>query len=343
MPLWTDVIDPVEATGIARVELEEWERQNGTLARYLPNVQTLGDTVEFWVDGDALVAPAKYRAFNSPPEIGGGGQGQKKVISLPAISRNEPIDEKTQRALKSLPDDRVKKSLVAAIKRNIWAVGDRNEATRGILFDTGDVVVSAGNFIINDLFNRDAALKNVTVGAAGYWSDKTVDRLAQLNTYADLYASKNMNQRPGAIVMSRAAWNAFASGNQFATQLIGGAQRPGLADEVRGFVASADLPMIDIYDRSTALGRILPANKIYFAPAPVDPNAEDPTRFGATYYGESLMADAEGFDGTGDEPGAIVGVYKEDRIPFTVEAQIDAITMPVAHNPNAVYGVQVLA
>ena len=34
MPLWTEIIDPVEATAAARVELAEYERQN-SLAKYL--------------------------------------------------------------------------------------------------------------------------------------------------------------------------------------------------------------------------------------------------------------------------------------------------------------------
>ena len=344
MALWTDIIDPVEATGIARVELEEYEReQSGTLARYLPNVPTLGDTVEFYVDSQGLIDPAQYRAFNAPPEIGGGGGLEKRVISLPAISRNEPIDEKTLRALKYLSDDKIHKSITAAIRRSAWSIGDRNEMTRGILIDTGKVVVNQNNFAINDDFGRDATLVGLTVGAASYWSDKTIDRIAQLNTYMDLYASKNNNQRPGAILMTRAAWSAFVGGNQFSTLLGNGATQPGVPSNVRNILDGYDLPMIDIYERKTKRGVILPANKIYFMPAPGPTQAQEASELGATYYGDSLMADIPGFSGTGDEPGMVVGTYREDRIPVVVEVQSDIISMPVAHNANAAMPVQVLA
>ena len=57
-----------------------------------------------------------------------------------------------------------------------------------------------------------------------------------------------------------------------------------------------------------------------------------------------MTALAEGFDlEPAETPGIVVGVYKEDRIPYTVEVMSDAITEPVAHNANAAMAIQVLA
>ena len=44
MPLWTDLITPVEATGIARAELELIEQAKGNLSRWLPNVTSPATT-----------------------------------------------------------------------------------------------------------------------------------------------------------------------------------------------------------------------------------------------------------------------------------------------------------
>lgn len=342
MPLWTDIVDPVEATAVARVSLAEYELQWGSLARYLPNVPTGGNYVEFFVDGDQLVDEARYRAYNAPPETTGGGGGGSKLIKLPAMSGNEPIDEKTQLALKNLPDDRIRKSILAAIRRRVFATADRNERTRGVLIETGNVTVVQGNFTINDVFGRDAAL-TVNAGAGNYWTDAAVDRLAQLNTWVDLYSSKNNGRRPGSILIDPTLFNAFARGNQFATLLANGATRPGLQEEVRALAASAGLPPFDLYGRSTKSGKVLSVKKIYLLPEPGPVESDEAGYLGATYYGESLMADADGFEGIDGEPGMVVGVYKEDRIPFTVEVQSDAITEPVAHNANGSMAIQVLA
>ena len=57
-----------------------------------------------------------------------------------------------------------------------------------------------------------------------------------------------------------------------------------------------------------------------------------------------MTAAADGYSlESAEQPGIVVGVYKEDRIPWTVEAQSDACTLPVAHNANASMAIQVLA
>ena len=38
----------------------------------------------------------------------------------------------------------------------------------------------------------------------------------------------------------------------------------------------------------------------------------------------------------------VVGVYREDRIPYTVEVMADAVTLPVARDANRAMAVKVL-
>ena len=348
MALWTDLMDPVEATGIARDEQYLVEQQKGgTLARFLPNVFVDSDHVKFFPGATGLVDAARYRAFNSPPEIGKGQGVKASTIDLPAISRNEPVDELTQKELARLSDDRIRKSLESAIRRNVQAISQRQELARGKVIDAGSLVVDEDNFLINDVFGRDASL-SVSAGSGQWWADAAIDRLSYLSTNQDLYASFNNGQAPGRMVFgSRAAFNAYAAGNQFKTN-VGTASRPPLLTEVQAYTTSAGLPDFEIYDRSVSLEgtltKILNPKKVYFLPEPVDPDDENGSLLGATYWGRTVSA---GFPSWGiepdEQPGIVCGIFREEKVGSSVEVQGDSIGEPVAANPNASMAIQVLA
>jgi hypothetical protein len=347
MALWIDLIDPVEATGIARDEQYLIEQQKGgTLARFLPNVFVDSDHVKFYPGATGLVDAARYRAFNSPPEIGKGQGVTAKTIDLPAISRNEPVDELTQKELARLSDDRIRKSIESAIRRNVQAISMRQERARGLVIDAGALVVDEDNFLINDVFGRDASL-SASAGAGNWWADTTVDRLSALTTWQDLYASFNNGAGPGRMVFgSRAAFNAFAAGDQFKT-LIGSASRPPMRTEVDSYVSAAGLPEAEIYDRSVSiegtLTKVLNAKKVYLLPEPTDPDNEDGSLLGATYWGRTVSAGFESWGIEPDEqPGIVCGVFREEKVGASVEVQGDSIGEPVLAAPNASMAIQVL-
>ena len=346
MPLWNDIMDPTEASGIARAMQSEIERaKGGTLARYLPNVQVDSDHVQFTEGDNSLVDVAHYRAFNSPPKIGTGGGGKRRTISLPAISRNEPNDEQTQKAIMRLSDDKIRKSIESAIRRNVQAISDRQELTRGGLIETGNVVVAnEPDFQINDVFGRNPAL---TFTAPALWSVAATDRLEQLETWCQLYATHNAGQRPGSIRMSTRAFSAFARGAQFQTLLPNGASRPASVEEVKALLVSHNLPPIDLYDRQVRVNKVmtnvLDPNKINFLPAPTDPEDENGSELGATYWGMTMAAQFPSWGIEPDEqPGIVCGVFAEDTVGSAVEVQGDSCGEPVACNPNASMTVAVL-
>lgn len=348
MALWTDLIDPVEATGIARDEQYLLEQaKGGTLARFLPNVFIPADHVKFFPGVNGLVDAARYRAFNAPPEIGKGQAVKASTIDLPAISRNEPIDELTQKELARLSDDRVRKSIESAIRRNVQAISQRQERARGLVIDAGALTVDEDNFLINDTFGRDGAL-SVAAGTGNWWADPAVDRLTALSTYQDVYASYNNGAAPGRMVFgSRAAFNAYAAGNQFKTLVGASASRPPLATEVEGFTTSAGLPDYEIYDRSVSLDgtltKVLNPKKVYFLPEPVAPDDENGSLLGATYWGLTVSAGFESWGIEPDEqPGIVCGVFKEESVGSSVEVQGDSIGEPVMVNANASMAIQVL-
>ena len=340
MPLWTDVITPVEATGIARAELQAREQAKGSLSRFLPNVSVADDHVKFIKGEHGLVDEAYYRAYNAAPEIISSDVVGSTLIELVAMSNNQPIDERTQKALRRLPEDQVRKSVEWAIRRAAWSIADRNERTRGQVIHTGKALANQHNFILNDDFGRDAAL---SFTAPALWSDPATDRMAQLDTWLELYATKNRGDRPGCIVMSDAAFSAFARGAQFHTVLVGGATRMPMAGEVNSIIDAAGYPSIEKYNRSTKSGLVLPKEWIYFLPSPTDPFDQDGTELGATFYGQTVTSESPEFDiAPGEQPGVVVGVYREDRIPYTVEVMADAITLPVARDANRAMAVKVL-
>ncbi len=348
MPLWTDLIDPVEATGIARDEQYLVEQtKGGTLARFLPNVFVDSDHVKFYPGSTGLVDAARYRAFNSPPEIGKGQAPKASTIDLPSIARNEPIDEMTQKELARLSDDRVKKSIEAAIRRNVQAISQRQEWARGKAIDAGSLVVDEDNFWINDVFGRDASL-SVSAGVGQWWSDAAIDRLTALQTWNDLYATFNNGQGAGRMVFgSRAAANAFMAGNQFRT-LVGSASRPPMSGEMEAYVSGAGLPEFEVYDRSVSidgtLTKVLNAKKVYLLPEPVDPDDEDGGLLGATYWGRTVSSTYESWGIEPDEqPGIVCGVFKEESVGSSIEVQGDSIGEPVLASPNASMAIQVLA
>lgn len=347
MPLWTDLIDPVEATGIARDEQYLVEQgKGGTLARFLPNVFVESDHVKFYPGSTGLVDAARYRAFNAPPEIGKGQPGKSSTIDLPSIARNEPIDELTQKELARLSDDRIRKSIESAIRRNVQAISMRQEWARGKVIDAGSLLVDEDNFWISDVFGRDASL-SVSAGTGNWWADAAVDRLTALTTWSDLYASFNNGQGPGRMVFgSRAAYNAFAAGNQFKTN-VGTASRPPLASEVEAYSAGAGLPPYEIYDRSVSLDgtltKVLNAKKVYFLPEPTDVNNEDGSLLGATYWGRTVSSQFASWGIEPDEqPGIVCGVFREESVGSSIEVQGDSIGEPVLASPNASMAIQVL-
>ena len=347
MALWTDLIDPVEATGIARDEQDVIERQRGgTLARFLPNVFVDSDHVKFTPGATGLVDVARYRAFNARPEIGKGQGVKSSTIDLPSIARSEPIDEMTQKELARLSDDRVRKGIEAAIRRNVQAISMRQELTRGIAIEQGKVVVDADNFWINDDFGRDSSL-TVSAGSGNWWADAAVDRLAALNNWMEVYAGFNNGLPPGRLVFgSRAAYNAFAAGNQFKT-LVGSASRPPRADELQAYADGAGLPPYEIYERSVSvdgtLTKVLNPKKIYLLPEPVDVAAEEGSLLGATYWGRTVSSQFESWGIEPDEqPGIVCGVFKEEKVGASVEVEGDAIGEPVLAFANASMTVQVL-
>ena len=338
MPLWTDVITPDTLTGYARASLQDLEISRGTLARWLPN-RTIADTVARFVAGASgtLVEVANFRAYDAEPEIGKGVSGKRYSLELPVLGQQIPVSEYNQLRMRNLSGDEaaMANSIRQTTDRVVRAVADRIEHLRGVVLETGKATINQSNFAIEDDFGRSASM---TVTAGSLWSTASVDRLAQLTTWSDLYTDTN-GEAPACMVMSTRVFRALAAGSQFQTQLLNGGARNATAQQVRDTIAAAGLPEIIIYDRRVNLGgtttRVTSDNKLVMLPGPGDPMDENGTDLGGTWWGQTLTATDPNFNlALADQPGLVAGVWREDRPPMIASVISDAIALPVLTNPN---------
>lgn len=339
MALWTDLVTPAEATGYARAALADLEVNNTSLARWIPNVEVSDISVRFRKGQAGFVQEAAYRAYDAEPEIAGSSSGQRVTIELPALGQNRPISEYDQLRLRNASDDVMRDSIFKEIGNAARAVADRTERLRGTVLATGKATINQGNFISDDDFGRSGTH---SVTAAALWSNPAVSRLSDLNAWSDVYAASNGGVAPGSMLMSRRVFRALASGSEFATLLANGATRPGIEADVRGLLTSAGLPEIYIYDRSTSGGRVIADDRLMFLPAPVDPNGGQ-SEMGSTFWGQTLTSMDSAYEISGsDQPGIVVGIYKNEKPPMIAEVVSDAIALPVLANANLSFVAKVL-
>lgn len=336
MAFWTDIIDPATLTGYARAALADLEAARGSLARYLPNREVPNISVRFVQGGSGFVTEANFRAYDAEPEVGKRPPAKRVTLELPAIGQDIPISEYEQLIARGASDEAMLTEILSTTRTVVRAVSDRIERLRGSVLNTGAATIAPG---VSDDFGR-AAGHNVT--APELWTDPDADRLGFLETIADLYRATN-GVEAGSILLPTPVLRALASGNQFATQLLNGSSRPATIADVNGVLAGAGLPQVDRYDRRTSSGAVLDQDRLLLLPAPVEVNDFDGTELGATFWGQTLTSSLPGFELADDEqPGIVVGTYRNEKPPVIAEVVSDAIALPVLANANLSLSAKVL-
>jgi hypothetical protein len=333
MPLWTDIIDPATLTGYARASLAEYEASKGSLARWLPNRQTADIVARFVAGSTGLVDVANFRAYDAEPGVGKAPGGKRVTIELPAVGQNIPVSEYNQlRSRSNASDEQIRDMLEATTDAVVRAVADAVERLRGIVLNTGKATISG---FMDDDFGRSAG-HSVTAGAS--WATAGTDALGHLTTWFDTYVAAN-GEEPGAILTSTRVVRLLGALTQFATQLSNGASRPATATDVQNTVQAAGLPPIFTYDRRVSVAgsstKVLPDDKLFFLPAPVDPNDGMGTQLGATFWGQTLTStDAAYQIADSEQPGIVVGAYRGEKPPMIAEVVSDAVALPVLANAD---------
>lgn len=343
--LWTDVVDPATLTGYARASLEDYERRKGTLARFLPNRTVQGIVARFIKGATGLLDVARFRAFDAEIEIGKRPSGQRVTLELPALGDMVPVSEYEQlRGNGGTPsDEAVLRMVQATTDQQMQKVADAIERMRGVVINTGIATVTQDNFHTADDFGRSGTH---SVTAATAWSDTTVDRLADLQSWSDTYEDTN-GVMPGAILMSRRVFRALAAGDGFQIQLGNGASRTPTEQQVRDIVTGEGLPDIVIYNRRVGVNgtatKVLPDDSLYLLPEPVEVDDELGTELGGTFWGRTLSSTEPGWEIPDDQqPGIVAGVWRNDKPPMGIEVIADAIGLPVLANANLSFKADVL-
>lgn len=339
MALWTDLITPAELTGYVRTALKDLEVNRKSLARWLPNTFVSDLNVRFVKGQDGLVAEAQFRAFDAEPEIAGGVSGQRVIVDMPALGQKRVISEYDQLRMRNASDEVLRNSILKEADNVARAIADRIERLRGTTLQTGKATSTQANFTFDVDYGRSAT-HNVT--ATALWSTSTVDRLADLAAWMEVYRTSNDGEDPGTVLMSRKVFAALAAGDQFQTTLVGGATRPAIEGEVMAYLSAAGLPSIEIYDRSTSGGRVIADDRLLLLPAAVDPNTGF-SQLGTSTWGQTLTSlDPNYGIADSDQPGVVVGAHKAETIPHIATVESDAIALPVLVNPNLSFVAKVL-
>lgn len=343
MALWTDVIDPATLTGYARAALADYEARKGTLAQWLPN-QTVSDVVVRFVAGSTgLVEEAKFRSYDAEPEIGKANAGKRVTLELPALGQNIPVSEYQQLRTRNASDDAVLLNIQKTTVQVVQAVADRIERLRGVVLNTGKATIDQDNFKSDDDFGRPAGH---TVTAGALWTTSSVDRLADLQAWNDVYIGTN-GEAAGALVMSTRAFRALASGDQFKTVLAGGASRPASKSDIDAILAGMGLPPVYLFDRRVQSGgvstKVLADDKILMLPAPVAADDASGTQLGGTFWGQTLTStDLNWGIEDSEQPGIVAGVFRNEKPPVIAEVISDAIALPVLANAGLSFSAKVL-
>ena len=173
-----------------------------------------------------------------------------------------------------------------------------------------------------------------------------MDALGEAQDWLDTYTDAN-GEAPGATLMSTRVLRAIAGLDQFATALVGGGSRPATLADAQATWTAAGLPPIYVYDRRVSVAgtatKVLSDDRLMFLPAPTDANDEGGSPLGATHWGQTLTS-SEADWGIADEeqPGLVVGVYRNEKPPMIAEVISDAIALPTLANPDLSFVADVL-
>lgn len=340
MALWSDIVEPSVLTGYVRESLDEIERKNGSLARFLPSFETFGTSVTFERYENGLVPEASYRAYDAEIEVSKGSGEEQVEIKLPPVGTKQVISEYHQLRLMRKNESALEKAILRAARRVALSVEATVERMRGKVLVEGKAVIDQPNFKSTDDFMRDSRL---TVTASQVWSGADAKILEDIESWVDTYTAVN-GLPPARMLVGQKVSRLLRRHKDFATALANGGTRPATMDDLRGVFDSSDLPYLEVYTRRTSAGLILPENQVLFLPEPVVPDLEEESPLGNTFWGQTLSSTLSQYAiEESEQPGIVAGAYRGDAPPHIAEVVGDAIALPVLANPNLTMAVKVLS
>lgn len=327
----SDIFDPAALTEFMRELYIAKEEKDGVLSAFLPNYNVDGATVDVTVEGNTPAEPAKRRAFDAEPRFGTGAAKVKRTIKLMPLSEQGRFGEQ-EAVLTGRNSDTAKESWIKRrAARMVDAYFERLELERANLLVTGRLTIEQDDLKIDESFGRSSA-HNVTAGTL--WNAGG-DPLEDIALYAETYANSNFGAEPGAILTSRRILRQLAKHAAFAIALAGGGSRPAGLSDINDVLLGQGLPILQVFDKATAAGRLIPDDRLIFLPAPGDKFSATGSELGGTPWGTTASAftPSWGID-EADASGLVAAVFENSKPPVGLEIAADAIALPVLANAD---------
>ncbi len=342
MLITADYYEPSELTGYARAALADRAVNQPGLARWLPN-RTVDDLVyRFTKGGQGLTEAATYRSWDTPAPVSGRPGFTRVTGELPPISRSLRLDEYTrlrQRAAGGAAGGNaaIQAQILTDTEILVRQIAMRVEIARGQALLTGGVTINENGVQATVDFGRDPDMA-VTPNVA--WTDLVnANAFGNLREWCDLYEEKNGTQ-PGALLTSSRMVGLMLNQDKIRVRAgtLLGTPDEITREQLNSMLASRDLPPIYTYGVRYKLGngsaRIIPDNKVLLLPPPVDPNDEQGTDLGGTFWGTPAEALEPNYSlADSDQPGLVAGNYTTQN-PVALWTVASGVSLPVLANPD---------
>lgn len=343
--LITDYVTPQELTGYVRAALADRPENQPSLDRWLPNRTINNLMFSFNKGASGLTEAATYRSYNAESPVGAREGVSKVTGKLPPLARKMMLDEFDQLQMRSLPGE-IRNLLLRDGVRLARQIEARLELARGDALVNGSVSIEENGVSATVDFARSAS-HSVTASTSWAQTD-TANVLDDLLSWLDVYVDSN-GTPPGSIVTSRQVRTLLQRNHQIRKQLnpAGNSDTVTSVDGVNSVLQSFDLPPISTYEVKLQVDgsskRVIPQDKLLFLPAATDPNNEDGTDLGGTFWGTTLESQEPdyGIEET-DQPGIVVGNWKT-KDPIMLWTHASAIGLPIMANPDASFIADVIS
>lgn len=330
-----DKVDPVELTGYVRRALADFEQNQFTLGRYLPNKEIADIDYRFAKGGRGLVDAAVYRTFDTEAPIGTRPGVVRVSGELPPISRKIRQGEYDRLRLRNADDEIVNEVFNDAVAM-MSSIRARLELARGDVLVNGSVTISENGVTAEVDYGR---ANGNTVTAAILWSSGSAVPLTNLIAWRDAFIAAN-GEAPTEIVMATSTFALLQKNTEVRNLVPRGNSAPGLAsmEDVNTVVSSYGLPPIRLYDAQVNVAgvatRVIPAAKVVLVGGG--------GQLGATLYGVTAEAQELPDLRTGAAEAGITAVATKTFDPVAVWTKASAIALPVLANPNLSFSATVL-
>lgn len=340
MKLWSDLVTPLELSTVARMTVDQRERNRISLSKYLPN-KTVDDlSIRMETTDNGLVEVAEFRAYDAETPIGSAPGGKQVTVELPPLGQKIRVSEYDQlRIRNSANSTKFKQSVGERAKQVSAAIADRMELMRGQVLVSGKAVINENQFMAEADFGRDSDL---TINVSNGWDKPaTATPLSDLQSAVEKYVSKN-GFAPEKLLISRKAAMSLLRIDEIRKTATGTTPSMVTIDYVKSLFAAFELPEIELYDRMVRKNgksvRVIDEKVALLLPG-----SDSEAGLGKTFWGTTLeSADARYGIGEDDRPGIVAGAYK-DEDPMAVWVKAAAIGMPVLSDANLAAALTVLS